>query len=49
MQIQGKRMIQTQQNVKKPHFGSDLRPLGPNFGKQISFKILASAVTMYHG
>ena len=49
MQIQGKRMIQTQQNGKKPHFGSDLRPLGPNLGKQIFFKILALAVTIYYG
>ena len=28
MQFQGKRMIQTQENRKKSHFGPDLDPLG---------------------
>ena len=30
-------MIQTQENDKKPHFGSDLRLLGPNSSRQIYF------------
>ena len=30
IQFQGKRMIQTQENDKKPHFGPDIGPLGPN-------------------
>ena len=29
MQFQGKLMIQTQENGKKPHFCPDLGPLGP--------------------
>ena len=27
-------MIETQKNGKKPHFGPNLGPLGPNFGHQ---------------
>ena len=30
MQFQGKLMIETQENVEKPHFGPDLGPWGPN-------------------
>ena len=30
MQFQGKRMIQTRENGKKPHFGPDLCILGAN-------------------
>ena len=30
-------MIQTQENDKKPHFGPDLGPLGPNSGHQCFF------------
>ena len=33
MQLQGKRMIQTQKNSKKPHFGLK----GPNQGNQIFY------------
>ena len=32
IQFQGERMIQTQENAEKPHFGPDLSPLGPNSG-----------------
>ena len=51
MQFQGKRMIQTQDNSEKPHFGTDLGWLG---GSQKSFfffffKNLASSVARYHG
>ena len=42
-------MIQTQENVKKPHFGPDLGPLGPNSDRQFFFKNLGSPVTRYHG
>ena len=31
MQFQRNRMIQTQENDKKPHFGWDLGPFGPPF------------------
>ena len=37
MQFQGKRIIQTQKNDKKLHFGPDLGPLDPNSGNQIFF------------
>ena len=30
MEFQGKPIIQTQENAKKPHFGSDLGHLGTN-------------------
>ena len=30
-------MIQTQENVKKPHFGPDLGPLSPNSDRQFFF------------
>ena len=43
MQFQRKLIIQLEENGKKPHFGPDLGPLGPNF------KNLASSVTIYHG
>ena len=29
-------MIQTQENGEKPHFGTDVGPLGPNSGRQNS-------------
>ena len=32
MKFQRNRMIQTQENDKKPHFGLDLGPLHPNSG-----------------
>ena len=35
-QFQGKCMVQIQENGKKPHFRSDLGPLNPNSGCQIS-------------
>ena len=38
-----KHMIQTQEIGKKPHFESNLRPLGPNSGPD------SSSVTRYHG
>ena len=48
MQFQGKLMIQTQENVKKPHFGPNLVPLDPDLGHQISlFKKLVAPVTRY--
>ena len=37
MQFQEKRLIQTQENGEKPHFGSDLDPLGSNSDHQIFF------------
>ena len=37
IQFQGKCMIQTQKNGKKPHAGSDLRPLHPILGRQFFF------------
>ena len=37
MQFQGKHMIQTQENCKKPNFGPDLGSLGPNSGYQLFF------------
>ena len=39
IQFQGKLIIQTQENGKKPHFGPDLVLLGPNSGGQIFSKI----------
>ena len=49
IQFQGKLIIRTQENGKKPHFGPDLVLLGSNSGSQIFFKNLASSVTRYHG
>ena len=37
IQFEGKRMIQTQENGKKPHFGLDLGPLGKNSDHQFFF------------
>ena len=37
IQFQGKIVIQTQENGKKPHFRPDLDPLGPNSGHQNFF------------
>ena len=34
IQFHGQLMIQTQENGKKPHFGPDLGPSGPNSGHQ---------------
>ena len=39
VQFQGKRMIQTQENGEKSHFGPDLGPLGPNSAAIFSFLI----------
>ena len=50
MQFQGKLMIQTQENGKKPNFGPNLSPLNRNSSRQFFFrKNLASSVTRYHG
>ena len=49
MQFQGKRVIQTQENGEKPHFGLDLGSLDPNLGRQIFFTNLTSPVIRYHG
>ena len=38
MQYQGKMMIQTQGNDKKPQFGPNLGSLGPNLGHQMFFQ-----------
>ena len=38
MQFQEKRIIRSQENDKKPHFGPDLGPLDPNTDRQIVFK-----------
>ena len=32
-------MIKTQENGEKPHFGPNLGPLGPNWGRRNFFKI----------
>ena len=37
IQFQEKLMIQTQENGKKPYFGPDLGPLGPNSSHQKFF------------
>ena len=37
IQVQGKLMIQTQENGEKLHFGPDLGPLGPNSYLQFHF------------
>ena len=37
MQFQGTRMIRTQGNSEKIHFGPDLDPLGPDAGHQFFF------------
>ena len=37
IQFQGKRMVQTQENGEKSHFGPDLGLLGPNPGRPIFF------------
>ena len=34
IQFEGKRIIQTQENGEKPHFGLDLGPLGKNSSHQ---------------
>ena len=49
MQLQGKLIIQTQENDEKPHFGPELDPLGRNLGLKSFFKNLPSSVTRYHG
>ena len=45
MQFQGKLMNQTSVNSKKPSFGHNFGPFGPNLGHQN----LAPSVTTYHG
>ena len=42
MQFQGKLMNETRQNGKKPSFGPDFGPFGPNSGRQIFFQISVS-------
>ena len=42
-------MSQTRENGKKPSFGPDFGPIGPNLGCQFFFKYLALPVTRYHG
>ena len=37
MQCQGKLMNQTTENGKKPSFGSDFDPFGPNVGPKMFF------------
>ena len=50
MQFQGKHMIQTKENGKKPHFRPNSGSLGPNSACQIFFfKNLALSVTRYYG
>ena len=55
MQLQGKRMIQTQENGEKPNFGLDLDPLSPNSSRHSPplppppLKNLVLSVTKYHG
>ena len=50
MQLEGKLMNQTSKNDKKPSFGSNFDPFGPNSGRQnFFFKNLASSVTRHHG
>ena len=43
-------MSQTSENDKKPSFGLDFDPAGPNSGRQFFFfKNLTPSVTRYHG
>ena len=50
MQFQEKRINQTQENDKKPHFGLGLGQLGTNLGCQLFFiKHFVASVTRYHG
>ena len=43
-------MNQTRENGKKPNFGPDFGPFGPNSGCQIFFpQDLAPSVTRFHG
>ena len=51
MQLQGKLMIQTQENGEKPNFGLHLDPLSPNSSRHFSppQKNLVLSVTKYHG
>ena len=49
MQLQGKLINQTSENDKKPNFGPDFGPLGPNSDCQFFLKKnLASSATRYH-
>ena len=48
MQFQGRLMNQTWENVKKPSFGPDFDPFGPNSGRNILFKNQVPSVTRYH-
>ena len=47
MQFQGKRMIQTQGNGEKPHFGPDLDALDPNSLHQFVFFQKSSVTSRY--
>ena len=38
IQFQEKLKIETEKNVKKPHFGPDLEPLSPNLGRYFYYK-----------
>ena len=53
IQFQGKCLLQTKKKDKKPQFGYDLGPLGPNSGCQFFFffffKNLAASDTEYYG
>ena len=50
MQFQGKRIIQTQENSEKPHFGPDLGLLGPNSVHIFFFFFFPkNLVTRYNG
>ena len=49
MQFQGKLMIQTQENSKKPHFGLHLAPFSQNSGHTIFFFFFQkSGLVSYH-
>ena len=50
LSLYGKRMIQNEENGKKPHFGPRLGSLGPNSGcRFLLLKKLPWPITRYHG
>ena len=49
MQFQEKRVIQTQENDEKPHFGPNLVPWAQIQASKTVLKSLAWSVTRYHG
>ena len=49
VQFQGKLMNQTSENGKKPSFGPNFGPFGPNRGSNYFFFNMALSVTRYHG